>query len=60
MRLCSNTGVKIRSTDEDRDFLVIAAGVLQAEKLAPYLFIIYLDNVLSMSIEIKEIKPTRY
>ena len=35
----------IRSPDRDTDDFDIDAGVLQEDPLAPYLFILYLDNV---------------
>ena len=55
MILYRNTQVKIRSLDGDTDYIDIVAGVLQGDTLAPYLFIICLDNVLRTSIdEIKE------
>ena len=47
-----NTKVKVRSPDGDIDFFDIVAGVLQGDTLAPYLFIIYLDYVLWMSIDL--------
>ena len=51
MMLYKNT----RVMDRDRDFFDIVARVLQIDSLAPYLFIIYLDNMLRMSIDsIKE------
>ena len=34
------------------DFFEIVAGVLQKDTLAPYMFIICLDNVLQMSVAI--------
>ena len=44
-----------RSPDGDTDYFDIVAGVLQGDKLAPYLFIICLDYVLRTSIDkIKE------
>ena len=47
MILYKNTKVKVRSPDEDTDFFDIVAGVLQGYTLAPYLFIICPDDVLS-------------
>ncbi len=44
--------VKVRSPDEDADYLDIVAGVLQGDTLAPYLFIICLDYVLRTSIDL--------
>ena len=52
MILYKNTKVKVRSPDGDTDYFDIVAGVLQGETLAPYLFIICLDDVLRMSISI--------
>ena len=55
MILYRNTKVKVCSPDEDTDYFDIAAGVLQGDTLAPYLFIICLDCVLRTSIDkIKE------
>ena len=44
--------VTIRSPDGDRDSFDIVAGVLLEDTSAPYLFILYLDNVLLMSIDL--------
>ena len=50
-----NTKMKVHSPDGDTDYFDIVAGVLQGNKLAPYLFIICLDYVLRTSIDkIKE------
>ena len=50
-----NTKVKVCSPDGDTDYFEIVAGVLQGDILAPYLFIICLDNGLRMSMDkIKE------
>ena len=50
-----NTKVKVRSPDGDTEYFDIVARVLQEDKLAPYLFIIFLDYVLRTSInKIKE------
>ena len=49
--LYKNTKVKPRSPDGDTDYFDIVAGVLQGDKLVPYLFIICLDYVLRMSID---------
>ena len=46
-----NTKVKVRSPDGDTEYFNIVAGVLQGDTLAPYLFIICLDNVLRTSID---------
>ena len=53
--LYRNTKVKVRSPDGDTEYFDIAAGVLQGETLALYLFILCLDYVLRTSIDkIKE------
>ena len=49
--LYRNTKVKVRSPDGDTKYFDIVAGVVQADKLAPYLFIICLDYVLRTSID---------
>ena len=49
--LYRNTKVKVRSPDGDTEYFDIVAGVLQADTLAPYLFIICLDYVLRTSID---------
>ena len=55
MILYRNTKVKVQSPDEGTDYFDIVAGVLQADTLAPCLFIICLDYVLRTSIDkIKE------
>ena len=46
-----NTEVKVRSPDGDTEYFDIVAGVLQGHTLAPYLFIIYLDDVFRTSID---------
>ena len=51
MILYKNTKVKVRSPDGDTEYFDIVAGVLQGDMLAPYLFIICLDNVLRTSID---------
>ena len=50
--LYRNTKVKVCSPDRDTDFFDIVAGVLQGDTLALYLFIICLDYVLWMSINL--------
>ena len=53
--LYRNTKLKVRSPDGDIEYFDIVEGVLQGDTLAPYLFIICLDNVLRTSIhKIKE------
>ena len=55
MMLYRNTKVKVRSPVGDTDYFDIVAGVLQGYTLAPYLFIICLDEELRKSIDkIKE------
>ena len=49
--LYRNTKVKVRSPDGDTEYFDIVAGVLQGDTLAPYLFIICLDDVLRTSID---------
>ena len=44
--------VKVHSTDRDTNYFNIVTGVLQGDTLAPYLFIICLDYVLRMSIDL--------
>ena len=51
MILYKNTKVKVRSPDGDTEYFDIVAGVLQGDTLAPYLFIICLDDVLRTSID---------
>ena len=47
--------MKVRPPDGETDYFNIVAGVLQGDTLAPYLFIICLDNVLRTLIDkIKE------
>ena len=53
--LYRNTKVKVRSSDGDTEYFDIVAGVIQENKLAPYLFIICIDYVLRTLIDkIKE------
>ena len=55
MMLYRNTKVKVHSPDGDTDYFNMVADVLQGDTLAPYLFIICLDDVLRISIDkIKE------
>ena len=49
--LYRNTKVKVRSPDGDTDYFDIVAGVLQGDTSAPYLFIIFIDDVLRTSID---------
>ena len=52
MMLYKNTKVKVHSQDGDIDYFDIVAGVLRGNTLTLYLFIICLDYVLRMSIDI--------
>ena len=52
MMLYKNTKVKFHSPNRDTDYFNIVAGVLQGDKLAPYLFIICLDYALRTSIDL--------
>ena len=52
MMLNRNTKVKVRSSDGDRDFFDVVAGVLQRDTWAPYLFKICTDYVLRTSIDV--------
>ena len=56
MMLYKNTKVKVNSLDEDTDYFDIIAGGLKGDILAPYLFIICLDNVIWTSIDLKKKK----
>ena len=51
MMLYRNIKGKVCSPDGDTDYFDIVAGVLQADTLALYLFIICLDYMLRMSID---------
>ena len=52
MMLYKNTKVKVRSPEGDTDYFDIVAGLLQGDTLAPYLFIVCLDYVLQLSIDL--------
>ena len=52
MILYKSTKVKVHSPDGDTDYFNIVTSVLQGDTLAPYLFIIYLDYMLRMSIDL--------
>ena len=41
----------VRSDDGDTECITITGGVLQCDTQAPFLFIIYLDYVLKMSLD---------
>ena len=47
-----STGVKVHPLDGDTDYFNIVASMLQGDTLAPYLFIICLDYLLRMSIDL--------
>ena len=51
MMLYRNTKVKVCSPDGDTDYFDIVTGMMQGVTLAPYLFIICLDDVLRTSID---------
>ena len=60
MILYRNTKGKVRSPDGDTDYFDIVAGVLQGDTLAPYLFIISLDDVLRIdNIRENGFEPTK-
>ena len=48
----TNMKDKVRSRDGHTDFFDIVAGVLQWDTLDPYLFIIYIDYILQISIDL--------
>ena len=52
MTLLKNQKVKVLSSDAYTDYFNIVAGVMQGYKLAPYLFIISLDYLLRMSVDL--------
>ena len=54
MLLYKNTKAIVRSPDGDTDFFDIVAGVLQGDTLATYLFVICLDYILKMLIDLKK------
>ena len=51
MIIYRSTKVKVRSPDGETEYFDIVAGILQGDKLAPYLFITCLDYVLRTSID---------
>ena len=60
MILYRNTKVKVCSPDGDTEYFDIVAGVLQGDTLAPYLFIICLDNMLRTAVDkIKEMVSSK-
>ena len=54
MMLYKNTKVKVHTLDGDIDYFNIVAGVLLGDILAPYLFIICLDYMLRVLIDLKK------
>ena len=50
--MLKNTKVKLRSPDGDTDFFDIVADVLEGDTLSLYLFIVCLDYVLRISIDL--------
>ena len=52
MILYKNTEIKVRLPDGDTGFFNIVAGVLQDDTFTQYLFIICLDYVFQMSIDL--------
>lgn len=52
----NSLGTKVFSPDGDTDYFKILAGVMQGDKLAPFLFVIVLDYALRKAINGKETK----
>ena len=52
MMLYKNTKIKVCPPDGDTGYFDIIAGVLQGDSLAPYLFVICLDYMLKMAIDL--------
>ena len=52
MMLYKNTKLNVHSPDGNTDFFDIVAGLLQGDTLAPYLFIICLDYVLRLLVNL--------
>ena len=52
MMLSKNTKEMVCSLDGNTNFFNIVAGVLQGDTLAPYLFIICLDYILWISVDL--------
>ena len=52
MMLYKNMKVKVHLPDGDTDYFDILVGVLQEDRLTPYLFIIWLDYVLRMPVDL--------
>ena len=49
-----NTKAMVQLLDRDIDFFDIVAGIFQEDTLALYLFIIYLDYVLQLTIYLRK------
>ena len=49
--LCTNTTATIYTPDGETEPIVIKAGILKGDTLAPFLFIIVLDYILRMSVD---------
>ena len=60
LMLYKNTKVKVCSSEGDTDFFDVVAGVLPWDRLGSYLFIISLDYVLRMSIDLMKENCRRY
>ena len=52
MMLYKNMKAMVCSPDRDTNFVEIVTGVLQVDTLAPYLFILCLDYILQISIDL--------
>ena len=52
MMLYRNTEIKVRSADGPTDSFDIVVGILRGYTFVPYLFIICLDYILRMSIDL--------
>ena len=50
--LYADTKVRVLTSDGDPDTFDYASGTLQSDTLAPFLFIIVLDNVLRISLDV--------
>ena len=49
-----NTRARVITPDGNTEFFIIHTGVLQGDKLAPYLFAIVLDYAMRQALEGKE------
>ena len=52
MMLYKNTKARVHSPDDNSNFFNFVTGVLQRDTLAPHMFVICLDYVLLMSIDL--------